>query len=369
MAPARIDETNMNPHPHFTRRGLSGALFAAAAAVTLAAALATAPAQAQDASLLNYEGPDRAERVLAAAKKEGQLFLYTAFRPQDLPALVEGFEKKHGIKVTVWRSGATNVVQRVLKEAQGGRHEVDVVLMPSNETEMLRREKLLQPVRTPFMKDLIANAVPAHREWAPVLLNVLVPTYNTKLVRKEDLPKTWTDLLDPKWKGKLGVESKLDEWYLAVIASMGEDKGTRFFNELSQKNGLQARLGMSLLNNLVISGEVPLALAVYRDLPEKAKSKGAPIDWFLLDPIVAQAFVVSIPRRAPRSAAALLFHDYLLSEETQKMLAGLDFYVANTKVQPPQANFRVQLVDPVYAVDNADRATKAFEDMLAGRGK
>lgn len=344
------------------RRVLAGAL-------ALAAGLTGAVAWAQDISLLTYEGPDRAERVLAAAKKDGQLNLYTAFRPQDLPALVEPFEKKTGIKVAVWRSGATNVMQRVLKEAQGGRFEADVVLMPSNETEMLRREKLLQPVRSPYLLDLIPSAVPAHREWAPVLLNVLVPAYNTKVVRKEDLPKTWADLLDPKWKGKLGVESKLDEWYLSIVASMGEDKGTRFFNELSQKNGLQSRLGMSLLNNLVISGEVPMALAVYRDLPEKAKRKGASIDWFVLDPIVAQAFVVSIPKRAPRANAALLFHDYLLSEETQKLLASLDFYAANTKVQPPQANFRVQLVDPVFAVDNADRATKAFEDMLAGRGK
>lgn len=338
-------------------------------ALGLLGGMAGSAVLAQDTGLAMYEGPDRAERVLAAAKKEGQLSLYTAFRPQDLPALVEGFEKKHGIKVTVWRSGATNVMQRVLKEAQGGRHEADVVLMPSNETEMLRREKLLQPVRSPYLRDLMPSAVPAHREWAPVLLNVLVPTYNTQVVRKEDLPKTWADLLDPKWKGKLGVESKLDEWYLSVVTSMGEEKGTRFFNELAQKNGLQSRLGMSLLNNLVISGEVPLALAVYRDLPEKAKRKGAAIDWFVLDPIVAQAFVVSIPKRAPRSAAALLFHDYLLSEETQKLLASLDFYAANTKVQPAQANFRVQLVDPVFAVDNADRATKAFEDMLAGRSK
>ncbi len=340
-----------------------------AALLGLAACLAGPPASAQDPSLLHYEGADRPERVLAAAKKEGRLTLYTAFRPQDLPALIEPFEKKHGIKVTAWRSGATNVLQRVIKEAAGDRHEVDVVMIPSSEMEALRREKLLQPVRTPAMKDLLAAAQPAHHEWAPVLLNVLVPTYNTALIKKEDLPRTYQDLLDPKWKGKLGVESKLDEWYMSIVMSMGEDKGTQFFKDLSARNGLSARLGMSLVNNLVISGEVPLALAVYRDLPEKAKRKGANIDWFVLDPIIAQAFVVAIPKRAPRSHAALLFHDYLLSEETQKLLASLDFHAANTKVQPAQSGLRIQLVDPVFAVDSAERATKAFEDMLAHRGK
>ena len=271
--------------------------------------------------------------------------------------------------MTHWRSGATNVLQRAVKEAAGGRPEVDVLLVPATEMEALRREKLLQPVRSPYLKDLLPAALPAHREWAPVLLNVLVPTYNTQAIRKEDLPKTYLDLLDPKWKGKLGVESKLDEWYASIVHSMGDDKGSKFFADLSAKNGLSSRLGMSLINNLVISGEVPLALAVYRDLPEKAKRKGAPIDWFVLDPIVANAFVVALAKRAPRPNAALLFHDYLLSEETQRLLLSLDFYAANTKVQPPLAGMRIQLVDPVFAVDNADKATKAFEDMLANRSK
>ena len=341
----------------------------AVAALVVGLALAPAPARSQDMQLLTYEAADRGDKVLAAANKDGKLTLYTAFRPQDLPALIEPFEKKYGIKVTHWRSGATNVLQRVLKEASGGRHEVDVVLVPSTEMEAMRREKVLQPVRSPYLKDLMPAALPAHREWAPVLLNVLVPTYNTQAIKKEDLPRTYLDLLDPKWKGKLGVESKLDEWYMSIVLSMGEDKGTKFFADLSAKNGLSSRLGMSLVNNLVISGEVPLALAVYRDLPEKAKRKGAPIDWFVLDPIVANAFVVALAKRAPRPNAALLFHDYLLSEETQKLLASLDFHAANTRVQPALAGMRILLVDPVFAVDNAERATKAFDDMLANRGK
>jgi iron(III) transport system substrate-binding protein len=150
---------------------------------------------------------------------------------------------------------------------------------------------------------------------------------------------------------------------------MGEEKGRKFFTDLSARNGLSARLGMSLVNNLVISGEVPLALAVYRDLPEKSKRKGASIDWFVLDPIIAQAFVVSIPKNVPRPAAAMLFHDYVLSDETQKLLASLDFQSANLKVQPLPSGMNIKLVDPVSAVDNAEKATKAFEDMLANRPK
>lgn len=327
--------------------------------------LAASGALAQEGSLLSYEGADRADKVIAAAKKEGRLTLYTAFRPQDLPALIGPFEKQYGIKVTAWRSGKDNVLQRVVKESRGQHYEVDAILMPSTEMEALRREKLLAPVKSPFERDLLPAAVPAHGEWAPVLLNVLVPTYNTRLIRKEDLPRTYRDLLDPKWKGKLGVEAGLDDWYMTTIRSMGESEGSKLFAELSARNGLTARLGMSLLHNLVISGEVPLALAVYRDLPEKAKGKGADVDWFVLEPTVAQAFVVSIARHAPHKSAALLFHDYLLSEETQKLLRSLDFYPASVKVQPPQADMRLRVIDPVAAVDDAERATQAFADMLA----
>jgi iron(III) transport system substrate-binding protein len=360
----------MNLIKPFRRAGLACAYLAlSCVAFALLASVTSTPLWAQDTSLLTYEGPERADKLLTAAKKEGKLTLYTAFRPQDLQALVEPFEKKTGIKLTVWRSGATNVLQRVLKESAGDRHEADFVLMPSTEMEALRRERQLAAVKSPYFKDLLPSALPTHREWAPVLLNVLVPTYNSTVVKKEDLPKTYQDLLDPKWKGKLGIESKLDEWYLTLITSMGEAQGSKFFSELSAKNGLQSRLGMSLLNNLVISGEVPLALAVYRDLPEKAKRKGASIDSFTLDPIIAQAFVGAVLKKAPRPNAALLFQDYLLSEETQKLLASLDFHAASTKLQPAQTGTRMLLVDPVFAVDNAERATKAFEDMLAGRGK
>lgn len=339
-------------------------------ACLLVASLAiSASASAQDASLLSYQGPDRNEKLVAAAKEEGSVTVYTAFRPQDLKTVLEPFEKKYGIKLTIWRSGSGNVMQRVIKEAAGNRNEVDVVMIPSQDMEALRREQLLRPVASPYFKDLMPGTVPSHKEWGTVLLNVLVQTYNTNEIKKEDLPKTFEDLLDPKWKGKLGIEAKLEEWYMAIVQSMGEEKGKKFFAELVERNGISVRKGMSLLNNLVASGEVPMALAVYRDLPEKGKKKGAPIDWFALEPIVAQQFVVSVAKHAPRPNAAMLFHDYMLSEETQKLLASLYFYPTNTKVKPPFGDKTFRFIDPVYAVDNYEKSTRSFEDVVTKRAK
>ena len=121
-------------------------------------------AQAQS-DLASYAGADRMERLAAAAKKEGGFTLYTSFAEKDLPTLIPPFEKKYGVKVKVWRASTVNVLQRVITEARAGRHDVDVVLMSAPEMEALHREKLLQPVTSPQHRNLVAGAVPAHREW------------------------------------------------------------------------------------------------------------------------------------------------------------------------------------------------------------
>jgi len=315
-------------------------------------------------NLMQYEKPDRAEKILEAATKEGTLTLYTAFRPQDLPLIIAPFEAKYGIKVKAWRSGSNNVTQRVVREAAGKRPEVDVIMMPASEMEAVYREKLLQPITSPLTKDLIPIAVPFHKNWATVFMNVTVHSYNTQLIKKEELPKSFNDLLDPKWKGKLGIESKAEEWYSKVISVMGEEKGLKYFRELVAKNGMSARLGASLLHNLVIAGEVPMALTVYIDLPEKDKRAGKPVDWFALDPVVAQGFNVSIAQKAQHPHAALLFYDYMLSPETQKLLASLHYYPANTKVTNPYPNMKIEVIDPVITIDTFGKWTKSFDDVI-----
>ncbi|MFM9997342.1 MAG: ABC transporter substrate-binding protein [Burkholderiaceae bacterium] len=327
-------------------------------------------AQAQSvAPLLQYDKPDRSEKLIEAAGREGTLTLYTAFRPQDLPAVLAPFEARTGIKVKAWRSGSNNVTQRVLREAAGKRPEVDVIMMPASELAAVDAEQLLQPVATPHFKDLIAGAVAPHRRWSTVFMNVTVQAYNTSLIKKEDLPRTYQDLLDPKWKGKLGVETKAEEWFTRVVTGMGEEKGTRLFKDIMARNGMSARLGVSLLYNLVIAGEVPLALTVYIDLPEKDKRAGKPVDWFALEPVVAQGFNVGLAKSAPHPNAAMLFYDYMLSPDTQKLLASLHYYPANAKVASPYPDLKLDVVDPVATMENFDKWSKAFEDTVTKQAR
>ena len=318
-------------------------------------------------TLFDYGGADRMERIVAAAKKEGTVTMYTTFAEKDQPALIRPFEAKYGVKVVVWRAGTDKVLQRTIAEASAKKYDVDLIHFGSPEMEALSREKILQAVNSPVHRDLQPGSVPAHREWAATLLSVWVQAYNTQLIKKEDLPRTYRDLLDPKWKGKLGIEAKNQDWFASVVDVMGGgEKGLKFFRDLVARNGISPRTGHTLLTNMVIAGEVPLALTLYNYMPEQAKKRGAPIDWFALEPAVARSNAIGVARRAPHPNAALLFYEYMLGEG-QRYLVDMDYVPANTKAPSPLKSVKILQTDPIRTLDETDKWTKLFEDVVLRR--
>ena len=324
-----------------------------------------------ETSSTRYDGPDRLTQIAAAAREEGSLTLYTTIAEKDLPTLLEPFEARYGVTVSVWRAGTDRVLQRTVAEAAAGRHDVDVIHFGSPEMEALSREQILLPVTSPVHDELQPGSVPSHREWAATLLSVWVQAYNTTRVTKDSLPKTYEDLLDPKWKGMLGIEAKDQDWFASVVDVMGgREAGLTFFRDLVATNGMSVRLGHTLLTNLVVSGEVPLALTVYNYMPEQAKKKGAPVDWFALEPAIARSNAVGVARRAPHPNAALLFYEYLLGEEAQQHFVNMDYVPSNTKVASPLEGVEIVQADPIRSLDEAEMWTRLFEDTVlrqAGR--
>ena len=317
------------------------------------AALAALPAIAQT------------DALVGAAKKEGTLTLYTTIAEKDLPVILKPFEEKYGIKVNVWRAGTDKVLQRTIQEARANRNDVDVVHYGSPEMEALAREKILKPVDDPVQKELMPGSVPAHKRWAATILSVWVQAYNTQAVKKADLPKKWEDLLDPKWKGKLGIEGKDDDWFATVVQQLGgEPKGLDFFRKLADTNGISVRKGHTLLNNMVVSGEVPLALTVYNYMPQQAKDKGAPIDWFVIEPAIARSNAVGVAEKAKHPNAALLFYEYLLGPEGQRAMTSIDYVPTNTKVASPLKGIRIVTTDPARSLDESEKWSKLFEDVI-----
>lgn len=292
---------------------------------------------------------------------------YTSLHEQNLPALMAAFEKKHGIKVKVWRSGADKVLQRTITEAGAGRFDVDAVFVGSGELEALHREKLLAPIKSASHERLLPAAMPAHRAWAPAFLTVWIQEYNTNAVRKESLPKTYDDLRDPRWKGKLGIEAANDDWFGKIVTEMGESKGLELFRAIVATNGLSARKGHSLLGNLVVSGEVPLAVTMHLNIVQSAKKAGAPVDWIALEPVIARANGIGVMRKAPHPRAAQLLYEFFIGDEGQKLLAERDYVPASTTVASPLKDAKLRIIDPAVALDQADKWSKLFNDVVISR--
>jgi iron(III) transport system substrate-binding protein len=301
------------------------------------------------------------------AKKEGEVMLYTSLVPEDITALGAAFEKKYGVKLKTWRANSEKVLQRALTEARAGRNDADIVETNGPQLESLYRENGLQPLRSPHLKDLMPQARMAHGHWVGTRINMFVQSYNTNLVRKDELPKSYAELAHARWKGRLGIEAEDEDWFAMTIKALGEEAGLRIFRDIVRANGLSVRKGHTLLAGLVASGEIPLALTTYSHGAEEMKQKGAPVEWFAIAPAIGRANGIGVTRKPPHPHAAALFVDFLLSPEGQQILQKGGYVPANLRVADRAQKLELKFVDPAVILDEHDKWKKLWQEIvLAG---
>jgi ABC-type Fe3+ transport system substrate-binding protein len=347
---------------------IRGWLLDCAVALLVAMLACGAAARAQTLEeLANYSGPDRASRLLAGARKEGTVTLYSSATLADQSAIVGAFQAKYGIKVQQWRGSSEDIRGRALTEYAGGRFDADVVETAGSEMEIMVRERLLQPVTPPAAAALIPQARMLHHGWIATRLSVFVGAYNTDIVKPANVPKSYQDLRDPKWQGKLGIEVDDANWFLSVVGFMGEPQGLRLFHDIVAINGMSVRKGHTLLANFVGSGEVPLALTAYSYRVEQMKNvEGAPVELLYLPPVVALPTGAGVFKKAPHPYAALLLLDFYLTD-AQKILADREAVVTDPRVKPlPKDMIFVDL--PKY-LDEGARWAKLFEDTFVKQNR
>lgn len=351
----------MTGHPRFL---FAGPLAALMIALVLPAPSALAQNNNQVVEIATYHGPDREKRLIDGARKEGELMFYGSIPVADMAVLTEAFTKKYGIKVKAWRGDSEAMMARVLNEAKARRYEVGVMVASSSALEPLSREKLLTEVKSPLLADLVPGSVAPNREWASVYLNTFVQAYNTNLVKKDELPKSYRDLTNPRWKGRLAVEAEDYDWFAQVVLGLGEAHGLRLFRDIVATNGISVRRGHSVLNNMIVAGEVPLGLTAYGFLAEQAKLKGAPLDWFIIPPLLARPTVAGVSRFAPQPHAAVLFYDFLIGE-AQPILASRQFVSPSKKIDSPfLRNNPLQLIDSVEMLDHAKKWQDLYQSIV-----
>src|SRR5437762_9743716 len=151
-------------------------------------------AAAANRDIYMYQGADREARLVAGAKQEGQVVLYSTMTVQDGRALANAFEKRYGVKLLHWRGSAEKIVQRALAEAKSGHDGADVFETSSHRMEALRREQLLEDFYTPAFAELAPSAfAPGHRQWVAARFAFFVLGYNTRLVKPAELPASYED--------------------------------------------------------------------------------------------------------------------------------------------------------------------------------
>ena len=289
--------------------------------------------------------------------------LYTSLAPTESGPLAQAFEKKTGIKVEVWRALSEKVVQRALTEARARRYTVDVIETNGPEMEMLAREGLFAELKSPHLADLPPAAIPKHRQWIPDRLNFFVVGYNTQKVRRDELPKDYRGFLDPKWKGRLGIEATDSEWMATLVKRWGDKDGFDYFRKLAEMRP-DVRKGHVLLAELIAAGEIPVGLTVYNSNAESFKRKGAPIDWIPVQPVVARPQGIAILKNAPHREAAQAFADFVLSPQGQELFNSMGRVPVSTKVKTHLNQFEYTLVDPATVLDEQDKWTREWDKLF-----
>jgi iron(III) transport system substrate-binding protein len=331
--------------------------------VVVALLASTAFAQSPHRDLYLYKGPDRDQRVLAGAQKEKRAVIYTSLNLKDSVPIVQAFEKKYGVKIELWRSSSEKVLQRALTEARAGRFAVDGFELNGPEMEALYREGLLEEFYSPQIVNIPPQAIPKHRHYVADRLNFFTIAYNTKLVKPNEVPNSYQDLLDPRWAGRLGIEASEVDWFGSMVKAMGEAKGLEFFRKLAQQKP-QVRTGHTLMGELVASGEIPLAASIYNHNAERLVASGAPIKWKALTPTFGRPNAVAVAKRAERPHAALLFADFMLSLEGQRLIKERNRVPASNKVDSSLNDFPYQMIDPAVVIDEAEKWEKLWSQIF-----
>ncbi|OGQ55939.1 MAG: hypothetical protein A2W66_11880 [Deltaproteobacteria bacterium RIFCSPLOWO2_02_56_12] len=317
-------------------------------------------------SSINAASPDA---VVEAAKKEGVLVFYTSMTVGQAQEMLNAFKAKYPfLEPKMYRAVGERLLTKIMTEVQAGRYEFDVVQSAETQAYFLKKRNLLMKYVSPETKFLPKPFVDPQGYWAAVYIMPNVIAYNTQLVKRAEVPKTNEDLLNPKWKGKIGMDPTKPEWFAWTLKQMGEEKGLAYMKKLAAQD-LRFHPGLSLLTNLLASGEFPLVLNDYLHTAEEIKRKGGPVDWVAQNPVYTKFQPIEIGAKAPHPNAAKLFVDFVLSAEGQKMIAS--FARVPTRAGIP-TNIQgleklTYVVDEFSAADDFNKNYELFQKIFEKR--
>lgn len=316
-------------------------------------ALVATSARAADAALIE------------AAKKEGEVVWYTTLLINQLGGpLAEAFEKKYGIKVRATRNDPAETALRLLAEGRANNVQADVFDGSFAPTTLVRKG-VLAKWQPDVARDFPPVLVDPEGYWTAHRLTIVTPGVNTSLVTPGTEPRTWNDLLDPRWKGRMawGINPGITGatgFIGLVLAELGQDKGMDFLRKLAGQNITGLKISARAVLDQVIAGEYPLALGILNDNVVVSRNVGAPVAWIPMNPALATLSLISVTAKARHPAAGRLLADFVVSEEGQTIARDRDYIPVHPNVaardpdvRPDGVKFRAITMTP----EQVDAAT------------
>src|SRR5581483_9061916 len=253
------------------------------------------------AALLVFAAPVRAQserdKMIEAAKKEGEVAFYGGFSVSDVAGFINKFQKKYPfIRVNHLREGAEKLMTRVLTERQAGRHSVDVIQARGFPARVMLDKGVFAKYVSPEAKVYPKGFADPEGRWATMYVQTSVIGYNTKFVKPGEI-KNWEDLTNPKWKGQMVIDREETEWFANMLEVMGREKGLAYMRRIAQQNPTLWE-GHTLMAQLVAAGEHPIGISLYGPRIEDLKARGAPVEWVRSNPVIGFLYLDALGRQA-----------------------------------------------------------------------
>ena len=320
---------------------------------------------------INKLPPDQRQKVLVEkAKAEGQVSFYSSLQAQQIDPFIRVFQKRYPfVRVNPYRVSGNRQVIKIQTEFNAGNHLFDVTNGSSEQAAAIKKIGAIDPYFSPQREFYVGANKDKEGYFTSLYVIPIVLGYNTNLVKRGEAPKSYEDLLHPKWKSNMFLDDEAYEWYAVLLKHMGREKGLQYMRNLA-KQDLRMVRGRTAQSQLLSAGERPIAIVLSGHTVLDLKARGAPIDQVILDPYFAQANKLLLARHAPHPPAAALFMDWALSEEGQNMITTFGRVVARKGVQqrfPELVEKESFLVDVEFIGPIMDHSGKEFSQIFLGR--
>ena len=286
-----------------------------------------------------YQGPDRQKVLEDGARREGTVFIYSGMIVnQLLRPLTEAFEKKYPfIKTRYWRGDSNQVLVKVMSEMQANALEADLVEGSGMSAFTVAGSKIVLPFYSPMFEALPNEDVAPDRTWAATRFRYIGLGYNTNYITRDAAPRRYEDLLDPRWKGKMAWHVGSDASGALVtistlLATRGEPPTQTYLSKLAQQDIAPLAASNRQVVDQVVLGEYWIGLGISAHHPVISAGRGAPSATVLLDPIPSLNDSIQVLKGTAHPNAAMLFVDFILSAQAQRMMQAAEYFPSNPTV-------------------------------------